>query len=407
MKNEKLRAERVNQQLSQELLANLAGVSRASIERAENGAMPRSDTINRICHALNKSPEDLGFVTFSRREVNTKIATGVLGGLLLLSSLSSSAVPKTLEHFWGNDSLAQYAKSIIACQNIYFAGRPQEVEDLLPILITHTTHLASVEGPQQTSAGQLASLALQLASEIATDRENFGQGEHLARQAYDFAELAADPNLQVSSLIALANIGFHRKRSTAALHAYQQAVSLFSDERITALSKGRAYAGLAEVQAMRGNLQEAMRAKGMAYDCYPEVPENDPAYQHLRSSHYALYVFADLQTHLFLGQPKEAKLALIQLQKTNKDSEKEPITKLDLLYYQAEIDVAQNNIESGTRILEEAATLARKLGSRLYFNKLTTSYEQTLSKWPHETMITNLADIFHWNEISHIHRYTP
>ena len=68
----------------------------------------------------------------------------------------------------------------------------------------------------------------------------------------------------------------------------------------------------------------------------PLKPEDDPAYPYLRASRYSLYVFGDAQSRLFLGQPKEADKALIAMQKETNDPQIEPITKLDMLYYQAD-----------------------------------------------------------------------
>jgi tetratricopeptide (TPR) repeat protein len=219
------------------------------------------------------------------------------------------------------------------------------------------------------------------------------KAQQAGQQAFSYAQLAGDANLQVAALIGLANLGFHRKLSTAALRAYKHAVSLLN-EYVTPLLKGRTYAGIAEVYAMRGQLQEAMRAMGLAYEHYPLKPEDDPAYPYLRASRYSLYVFGDAQSRLFLGQPKEADKALIAMQKETNDPQIEPITKLDMLYYQADVQIQQGEIEPSSTILTEAATLAKDLGSRLYFNKLAISYHQLQAQWPREPLIGALEEVF-------------
>ena len=47
-----------------------------------------------------------------------------------------------------------------------------------------------------------------------------------------------------------------------------------------------------------------------------------------------------------------------------------------MLYYQAEVQIQQKELESSSAILTEGAMLAKELRSRLYFNKLAGSYHQ-------------------------------
>ncbi|MBV9707219.1 MAG: helix-turn-helix domain-containing protein [Chloroflexi bacterium] len=309
------------------------------------------------------------------------------------TSSTGQTDPSLWTRLWADDLLAIYARGIAACQDLYFSGRPHEVEALLPLYCDQTALLARQPSPLQPPAASLASQAQQLACELATDREDFGLAQRAGQQAFAYAQLAADSNLQVASLIGLANLGWHRKLSTAALQAYKQAVSLLN-ENVTPLLKGRTYAGMAEVYAMRGQLQEAMRAMGLAYEHYPLKPEDDPAYPYLRASRYSLYVFGDAQTRLFLGQPKEADKALVAMQKETNDLQIEPITKVDMLYYQAEVQIQQGEIEPSSVLLTEAATLAKDLGSRLYFDKLAANYQRLQTQWPREPLLVALEDVF-------------
>jgi hypothetical protein len=86
------------------------------------------------------------------------------------------------------------------------------------------------------------------------------------------------------------------------------AIALLNDS-VTPLLKGRAYAGAAETSVMPRQMQDALRAMGLAYEVSPARPEHDLAYPYLHASRYALSVFGDAQSRLFLGQPKEAEKA--------------------------------------------------------------------------------------------------
>ena len=133
---------------------------------------------------------------------------------------------------------------------------------------------------------------------------------------------------------------------------------------------------------------------GLAYEHFPLKPEDDPAYPYLRASRYALFVFGDAQSRLFLHQPIEADKALIAMQKETNDPQIEPITKLDMLYYQADVQLQQGDLETSGTILTEAATLAKDLGSRLYFNKLVASYQELQIQWAREPLVIAMEEVF-------------
>jgi transcriptional regulator with XRE-family HTH domain len=404
MKNTLLRAARLQNRWSQQQLADFAGVSLSTVERAERGEPSRVDNIERLCACLQKTPEQLGLINIEDYEVNRRQANKTIAGLvsgLFITSTGIADLPPLAE-LWADDLLTIYARGIAACQDLYYNGNPCQVEAILPLYSHQTTLLAQQTGTLQHSVARLASQAYQLACELATDREDFGTARQAGQQAFSYARFAGDSNLQVAALISLANLGWHLssaqpsficKHSKDALQAYKQAVSLLGNN-VTPLLKGRTYAGIAEVYAMRGQFQEAMWAMGLAYEHYPMKPEDDPAYPYLRASRYSLFVFGDAQSRLLLGQPKEADKALVAMQKETNDPQIEPITKVDLLYYQAEAQIQQGELKPASTILTEAAQLAKSLGSRLYFNKLAASYHQLEEQWPKEPLVVGLEEVF-------------
>lgn len=356
---------------SQDSLAAKIGVRRETVSQWERGAAsPYPVHTQALCELFDMSTEELG-----------------LCNDIICTSMNASS------KLWNDDLLDIYDRGITACRDLFFDGHPHPISAILPLYCSQTAMLAKEASPLQRPAAKLASHAQRLASELAIDREDFGHAEQAGKDAFLYAQLAEDVDLQVAALIILANLAFHRKLSTAALAAYQQAVSLLSDE-VTPLLHGRTYAGLAEVYAMRGNLQDAMRAIGKAYEVYPQVPENDPAYPYTRASRYALYVFGDVQSRLFLNQPKEADRALAVMRNESSDPEFEPITKLDMLYYQADIQVQQGNLESSQAVLTEAAQLSKELGSRLYFNKLAVTFYDLQRKLPREPRVQAMEEVF-------------
>jgi hypothetical protein len=143
---------------------------------------------------------------------------------------------------------------------LYYSGRQEQARALLPLFCAQIAALAKSPSPLQPLAAALASQAYQLASELAADREDFGVAQQVGQQALLYGQLAGDTHLQVSALIRQANTFFHRKQSTYALHAFQQALPLL--EKATPLLCGRAYAGIAH--AMRNELVEELIIEGEA-----------------------------------------------------------------------------------------------------------------------------------------------
>jgi hypothetical protein len=275
------------------------------------------------------------------------------------------------------------------------SGHPHHVEALLPLYAIQTAALCEAGSALLLPAARLASLAQQLVCELATDREDFGVAQISGQRAYDYAQLARDTNLEVAALIKQGCLGFHRRDGRLARSAYDQAIALAHDEHVTPLLRGRAYAGAAEVYAMCGEEQDALRAMGLAYDHFPARPEQDPAYPYLYASRYSLHVFGACQTQLFLGYPNDAQKALEALEREgNTDATEEPITRLDLLYYQGEIQAQQAEQEAVLATLTEATQLAQHLGSTLYFRKLATIYQVVRARWPHDKAVRSIGEIF-------------
>jgi hypothetical protein len=76
------------------------------------------------------------------------------------------------------------------------------------------------------------------------------------------------------------------------------------------------------------------------------------------------------------------------------DPQIEPMTKLDLLYYQAQIAIQRDNMVLSCDIPTKAAILAKKLGSRLYFNKLVGTYGTMQALWAQESSVMALEEVF-------------
>ena len=379
-------------------VAEETGISPSALFLYARGerAIPH-DSRYKIAHVLGCSPLDIMSKKRPRQEAGQSVvAADALArreadridqqyGALLLPG----------HEFGGDELLTVDHNGIMVLYELYMSGHPHRVEALLPLYAMQTAAMCDAGGMLLLPAARLASLAQQLVCELATDREDFDVAQISGQRAFDYAQLARDPNLEVAALIKQGSLGFHRHDGRLARRAYDQAIALASDERVTPLLRGRAYAGAAEVYAMRGEKQDALRAMSLAYDQFPAQPEQDPAYPYLYASRYSLHVYGACQTQLFLSCPEEAQKALELLEREgNTDAAEEPITRLDLLYYQAEIQVQQADQEAVLATLTEAAQLALQLGSTLYFRKLAAIYQDVHAHWPHDKAVRLIGKIF-------------
>lgn len=366
------------------------GISINTLSRWERGSQsPHGYNLSRLCDAYGVSEAELSVHTQDNTEdMNRRQTLQFLGmsGISLFTGTSRTPV-------WAEDMLASYTQGVAACEELHSSKSPQ-LERILPLYRSQITALARYPSPVQQPAAHLASQVCRLACSLATDSEDFLTAQRAGQEALEFAEVENDVNLQIAALISLANIGFHRKLSAPALYSYKQAVSLLGKQGVTPLLKGRVYAGMAEVYGMRQDRQEAMRALGLAYEWYPQECKSDPAYSYLHTSRYSLYMFGDVQTRLFLGQPKEAAKAVAAMYKESKEPQSpKPLIQLDTLYYQADIAIQQRELEASTAFLSKATALAKNLRSRLYFNKLAASYQALQSQYPKEPSVIALEEV--------------
>jgi DNA-binding XRE family transcriptional regulator len=377
-----LRALREERGLSQKAVADALGVDKPTISKWECGKRGISPHHSKQIQEFFAKEDDM----------NRRSALRLMG-IVGLNAVSDA---------WSNDLLSMYERGVLACLDLYYSGHTRQVEAILPLYLQQCAALAQQSGPLQIPAARLAAIAYIISCEVATDREDYSAAAMAGRRAILYAQAAGNHELQIAALLRLIDYHFHLcssqpllidVHSKNAIQCFEQAESLFT-ATMSPLLKGRVYAGAAELYAMRGQLQESMRFMGLAYESYPRIPEEDPFYPYIRASRYSLYVFGDAQSRLFLHQPDEAARALEAMEKESNDPEREPITKVDLLYYQAEIQRQREEREAYVAALVEAAELARKINSRLYFNKLAASYYRAKQRWGKDPSLSAVEDVF-------------
>ena len=108
MKNHLLREARLRKGWSQQHLADFAGISVSTVERAERGEPLRIDSIQRLCECLI---EHRGTWSFEKRRPKKRKRKALAD---LTNHLNTTGL-------WDDDVLS---RGIAACQDLFFGGHP-------------------------------------------------------------------------------------------------------------------------------------------------------------------------------------------------------------------------------------------------------------------------------------------
>lgn len=328
--------------------------------------------------------QQTGEEKMTRRQALTLLA-GLPVALLGLSQ-EGSQVP-----LFAEELLPLCATSIPACWELYFDGSRTEVERVLPIYLSRLTALAQQSSPHQKIAAGYASQVYQLACELAKEQESFGPALNYCKQAFLYAELAEDPNLQIATLIRQSMVYFHRQYLQYTLQSYQKALPLLS--KASPLLQGRVYTGLADTYAKLQQKDDALNCMGLAHDTYPAHPEVDQTFLYTRHSHFSLYVHGEGLTYLYLDRPKEAWQSFARIEAML------PKTvgprQVELLIHQATTSVALGDLEQSCFYVKTAAEAAEAFGSPLRYNQAFDIYQRMADQWSQEKPVKALAELFH------------
>ncbi len=286
--------------------------------------------------------------------------------------------------------LSLCASNIPLSWQLYFEGGLPEVEKLLHSYLSQLTEMAKQASPYQMRTARLASQAHQLASLVALQHQNFGDASTHAQQAFTYAELAKDPNLQTASYIRQAQVYLYLNRPLNRLQAYEKALRYVPHS--SPLLQGRVYIGLTETHGQLGNQKESAHYLELARSVFPMIhAEADPGYAYTHFNHWSFAALEGL-THLHLKRPKAAWETLSQ-EDTRVPRALIP-NRVELTVRQARAACALNERDLACSYIETAATMARNMGNQLRFDETYAIHEEMLKKWPGDQQVTTLADIF-------------
>jgi transcriptional regulator with XRE-family HTH domain len=454
MLNEKLRRAREQKRWTIETAAEKVGVSWLTYSRWERGThTPHLSTLDLLCQAFDLSPEDLGLARSPQQETrdvatestHTSLATLVSPpAQIALPRSSSDEVEVSEQDIESDDDMnrREATKQIAALisdvlfmapQDLFNAqslerltrafAKPSKIDEqtlkhfgaitescwhlmmgneleiaeqtiwgYLPKLVV----LAKQPSEHQQTSATIASQGYLLAASLAGHRNDLHARERYCEQALQFGNLAQDRNLQMAALKQLALTFEYNDRPGAVLQTYQKAIPYLNE--ISPLLRARMYAGLAGAHAqcgqkLGGQEDQALRALALAYESFPEKPEDDPGFLYADCDYYTIVLWDGL-VHLDLDQPKAARTAFERIDGLQPKIKLPEKVRIEFLNYQAETFSRLGKLDRACAYLEEAVSASLALGSERRYNESVEVYKEMRIVWRNEPRVRKLGAAF-------------
>ncbi len=296
--------------------------------------------------------------------------------------------------------LVQCAASITACWHLMRGNQLAIIEQVLAPYLPRLLALVQQSSAHRKVAASLLTQVYRLYAILATHTKNMHVREIYCQQAAYYSGVAEDANLQASAFLMWANTFRYNQNPTRAIQIYQKA---FIHERsISPLLLSKLHGELSVVHAQQKQVQEALRSLALAQELYPEQPENDPSFLYADFNPSSLLLREGL-THLALAQhvrdgsnvyALQAQTIFSYVESGQKKiviSERE---RIEIINGQAGTSLALSERDEFCSYVEMGVHGARELGSQKRLEEAVNIYKAGRKKWPDETPIKELAELF-------------
>jgi DNA-binding XRE family transcriptional regulator len=415
MLNQKLRTARLKKHWSMEQAARAIGVSKTTYLRWELGEQrPHETSLEMLCNAFNMSDEELGYgpapagiILLTAEDASTLAAllkgesdmfdASKRAAILKLLGLTATAMtaPAAL---LGNETWARvvaqpaqvdqatldhFGSLLKTCWELSNSGELRIAEQVIAPVLPRLIELA----PESHQAAGLASEALQLQSILQAHQLRINDKIALCQQSVTYARQANDPNVLTAGLAQLAVAQQYSGSFDAALDTYQDALRYSG--QISPLLAARLYAESASIFARYGREREARFYIDLAYESFPALPEQDPAYLYADSPFAVLPLYEGL-SYLNLNRPEQA---WNSFQKHTAQPTPERI-RLEIINHQGNAALQMGDLDRYALNLETGLSGAVKIGSQKRYNEALTIYQTIPTTWQKEPRIRALAEQF-------------
>jgi transcriptional regulator with XRE-family HTH domain len=412
MLNQKLRTARLKKHWSMDAAASAVGVSKTTYLRWELGEQrPHGTSLQMLCDAFGATDEELGYgpaeaaIILLTAEEAGDLAALLKGesdmfdpskraALLKLLGVTATAITAPAALVAGSETwtvgqrvdpaaLDHFGSLLKTCWELSNSGELRIAEQVIAPVLPRLIQLA----PESQQAAGLASEALQLQSILQAHQLRIDAKISLCQQAVTYARQANNPNILVAGLAQLAVAYLYDGQFEKALDAYQDALRYSG--QISPLLAARLYAEAASVFAHYGREREARFYIDLAYESFPALPEQDPAYLYADSP-FAILPLYEGQAYLGLNRPLEA---WNSFEKHAAQPTPERI-RLEIINHQGNAALLMNDLDRYVLNLETGLAGAVKIGSQKRYNEALRIYQSIPAAWYKEPRIKTIAEQF-------------
>ena len=277
---------------------------------------------------------------------------------------------------------------IEACWGLCNAGETNTARQVIDNFLPGIIELA----PYRSEAAIIAAQGLRLQSILFAHQLKFTEMVSLCLQAVLFARQTNDPDTLSAALNGLAVAFKYAGNFDASFSTYQEALAYCS--QASPLLRTLVYAGSAAMFARRGRYQESLFYTGLAYEHFPDHPENESYFLSADNGIYMLAYYQGLM-YLAMNQPDEADRAFESHKHRPSGGMIPERNRLEIVNHQGRAAIMMNDLEKYAACLKEGIAGAITLGSKKRFDEAITIYQRDLpAKWRCETALKQIAEQF-------------
>ena len=315
----------------------------------------------------------------------------------ILPSMSSASLPSANSLFLrepafiNKETLHLFADLTDGCRNLSEGSELQVAEQILWSYLPKIELFMQRASEHREIAASIASQGYLLAASLVGHRNDLFKRLQYSKQALHYGKIAGDLNLQIVAMRQMAISFDCMDCPDKVLEIYERSIPFL--EKVSPLLRSCIYADISGAHASLNHEQEAFRFLGIAYEHFPEQPEREPAY--LRTiCRYASLTFWDGLNHLLLGKAKDAESSFAKIGGVQPQIQSPERNRVEVLNYQVEMFTTLGNMEQACFYLEIAVKAAVTIGSIRRFQQEFALFQSMKSKWPRETQVQQLADLF-------------
>jgi transcriptional regulator with XRE-family HTH domain/tetratricopeptide (TPR) repeat protein len=283
----------------------------------------------------------------------------------------------TFFHFY---NLIERCWGLINSRDMFVAN--QVLSSFLPKMIQ--------VAPFQRDAAILAAHGLRLQSLLQAHTLRVKEMLPLCLQSVEYARLADDANTLSASLSGLAVAYKYAGRLDDSFRTYQEA--LMYSNQASPLLRTRVYAGAASAFAQRGRGREADFYLDLAYEEFPDRPQDDPNFLSADNGVYMLAYYKGI-SYLAINRAEEAYKAFESYKQHSSGTVIPERNRLEILNHQGRAAIMVNDLERYVFCLEAGVSGAIALKSKKRFDEAVTIFQQGVPKqWRIEPQVRRVVE---------------